>query len=264
MNNNNQQPPAGEESADAACSALPLPKALYSCKYCADEYSWPPDDLRWFQKVEGWVCENCWDEGDHGEPGIRLDKEIARQNAPALAQPDDHQQQDCSPFPWEPIPEWMFGKSAEARNALQNCGRVHPYTCGNNDCRKTTNQAPLRAVEDGWVCDHCGYTQSNTAIAVPGEESAETRLQPPAGALSAEVACSAEVAHGFMLPPGQDASSMPLWAEFSEYFERKEGFRPHPKDSGHKRLFEYYVEGAWRENQMGQNANNSTDRHESE
>lgn len=73
------------------------------------------------------------------------------------------QQQACSPLPWEPIPEWMFGKSVEARNALQNCGRVHPYTCGNNDCRKATNQAPLRAVEDGWVCDHCGYTQSNTA-----------------------------------------------------------------------------------------------------
>jgi ribosomal protein L37AE/L43A len=57
----------------------------------------------------------------------------------------------------------MFGKSVEARNALQNCGRVHPYTCENNDCRNTTNQDPLRAVEDGWICDHCGYTQSNTA-----------------------------------------------------------------------------------------------------
>lgn len=60
---------------------------------------------------------------------------------------------------FEPIPEWMFGHSVEARNALQNCGRMHPYTCGNNDCRKETNQAPLRAVEAGWVCDHCGYTQ---------------------------------------------------------------------------------------------------------
>lgn len=79
--------------------------------------------------------------------------------------PDELGAASCSPFPWEPIPEWMFGKSVEARNALQNCGRVHPYTCGNNDCRKTTNQAPLRAVEDGWVCDHCGYTQSNTANA---------------------------------------------------------------------------------------------------
>lgn len=77
--------------------------------------------------------------------------------------PDELGAASCSPFPWEPIPEWMFGKSVEARNALQNCGRVHPYTCGNNDCRKATNQAPLRAVEDGWICDHCGYTQPLTA-----------------------------------------------------------------------------------------------------
>lgn len=61
---------------------------------------------------------------------------------------------------WEEIPEWMYGKSVEARNALQNSGRVHPYTCGNTECRSTTNQAPLRAVEEGWVCDYCGYTQS--------------------------------------------------------------------------------------------------------
>ena len=59
----------------------------------------------------------------------------------------------------EPIPKWMFGNSIEARNALQNCGKIHPYTCGNNDCRKATNQAPLRAIENGWICDHCGYTQ---------------------------------------------------------------------------------------------------------
>lgn len=68
----------------------------------------------------------------------------------------------CAAFPWGPIPAWMHGKSVEARNALQNCGRVHPFTCGDNECRKTANQAPLRAVENGWVCDHCGYTQSNT------------------------------------------------------------------------------------------------------
>lgn len=60
-----------------------------------------------------------------------------------------------SVFPWDPIPEWMFGDSVEARNALQNCGRVHPYTCGNDSCRAT-----LRAVETGWICDHCGYEQS--------------------------------------------------------------------------------------------------------
>lgn len=61
---------------------------------------------------------------------------------------------------FEPIPEWMFGTSVEARNALQNCGKVHPYTCGNNECRKKTMGAPLLAVEGGWKCEHCDYTQN--------------------------------------------------------------------------------------------------------
>lgn len=55
---------------------------------------------------------------------------------------------------FEPILEWMFGNSIEARNALQNCGKVHPYTCGDPDCREV-----LRAVEGGWICEKCGYAQ---------------------------------------------------------------------------------------------------------
>lgn len=66
------------------------------------------------------------------------------------------------------VPEWMFGKSVEARNALQKSGRVHPYTCGNNRNDKahvdyaTENQldnGTLLAVENGWLCPVCGYTQ---------------------------------------------------------------------------------------------------------
>ena len=57
------------------------------------------------------------------------------------------------------IPEWMFGDSVEARNALQRSGAVHPYTCGNEECRRKTDQEPLLAVEGGWLCEHCGYTQ---------------------------------------------------------------------------------------------------------
>ena len=52
--------------------------------------------------------------------------------------------------PFDPVPEWMFGSSVEARNALQRSGKVHPYTCDNPDCRAT-----LRAVEDGWICEEC-------------------------------------------------------------------------------------------------------------
>ena len=54
---------------------------------------------------------------------------------------------------FQPLPNWMFGSSVKARNALQNSGRVHPYTCGGANCRKT-----LLAVEGGWTCT-CGYTQ---------------------------------------------------------------------------------------------------------
>jgi len=62
--------------------------------------------------------------------------------------------------PFDEIPPWMFGGSVLARNALQQCGRVHPYTCGNDACRTRTNQAPLLAVEGGWLCTHCGYRQT--------------------------------------------------------------------------------------------------------
>ena len=57
---------------------------------------------------------------------------------------------------FEPIPEWMFEDTIEAKNALQHCGRVHPYTCDNPDCRTT-----LRATADGWVCDLCNAEQPN-------------------------------------------------------------------------------------------------------
>lgn len=72
----------------------------------------------------------------------------------------------------EPIPEWMFGTSVESRNALQNCGRFHPYTCGGNrmddahrkyEAEHGGDFGQMVAVEepDGtrWRCPVCGYTQ---------------------------------------------------------------------------------------------------------
>ena len=47
---------------------LPIPKAIYPCNYCADDFSWPPEDLRWSEKIEAWVCSMCWDDDTHGEP----------------------------------------------------------------------------------------------------------------------------------------------------------------------------------------------------
>lgn len=61
----------------------------------------------------------------------------------------------------------IFAQSVDARNQLQHSGLVHPYTCGNDECRKSTNQAPLRAVEYGWICDHCGYTQPHKELVRP-------------------------------------------------------------------------------------------------
>ena len=68
--------PAGSDAP------LPIPKALYSCLECREEYSWPAEDLFWSAKCEAWICDNCWDHEGHGEPGIRLDREIKRQNTP--------------------------------------------------------------------------------------------------------------------------------------------------------------------------------------
>lgn len=68
----------------------------------------------------------------------------------------------------KPPPMWMFGSSVEARNALQNSGKVHPYTCRGNrtdEAHKAYarehggDYGQLVAVEDGWLCPVCGYTQ---------------------------------------------------------------------------------------------------------
>ena len=80
---------------------------------------------------------------------------------------------------FKPIPAWMFGSSVEARNALQQSGRVHPYTCGNDECRHKTNQAPLLAVEGGWLCEHCGYTQKLSRELETGDTLARFQKDRP-------------------------------------------------------------------------------------
>jgi hypothetical protein len=55
----------------------PLPDPLYACAYCADEYSWPPEDLFWSENTKSWVCDNCWEgvdehwEDDRTAPGYQ-------------------------------------------------------------------------------------------------------------------------------------------------------------------------------------------------
>lgn len=73
--------PAGSGSPPLPGSASRrIPLALYSCHHCAEDYSWPAEDLAWSNKLNEWVCENCWDDDVHGEPVIRLDAELKRQS----------------------------------------------------------------------------------------------------------------------------------------------------------------------------------------
>lgn len=58
-----------------------LPKALYGCIHCYTEHTWEADDLSWSEKLDNWVCFECWDKETHGEHGIRLDKHLAAENA---------------------------------------------------------------------------------------------------------------------------------------------------------------------------------------
>lgn len=60
----------------------PIPKALYPCALCLEDYSWPPEDLHWSEKVDAWICDNCWDEDEHGEPEMRLSDVLAASIAP--------------------------------------------------------------------------------------------------------------------------------------------------------------------------------------
>ena len=39
-------------------------------------------------------------------------------------------------------------------NEYQKSGRMHPFTCGTDDCR-----CDLIATEKEWVCPECDYTQ---------------------------------------------------------------------------------------------------------
>jgi ribosomal protein S27AE len=56
---------------------------------------------------------------------------------------------------------WAAGQVASL-NAYQKESRLHPFTCGESDCRAGAfpEQAALVAHEDGWRCPRCQYTQN--------------------------------------------------------------------------------------------------------
>lgn len=62
----------------------PIPEPLYPCAHeaCAEERTWPADDLFWSEKVEGWVCDICrCDDPTHEDEqtGSSLSDEIQAQ-----------------------------------------------------------------------------------------------------------------------------------------------------------------------------------------
>ena len=60
---------------------------------------------------------------------------------------------DC-PFAHQKIDATFTTEQVKALNDYQKSGRFHPFTCGTDDCR-----CDLIAVEEGWVCPECDYTQ---------------------------------------------------------------------------------------------------------
>ena len=63
---------------------LPIPEPLYSCNGCDTEYSWPAEDLAWYEGneeyEEGWYCNNCSDHyfDECQDPVIGLKEELDR------------------------------------------------------------------------------------------------------------------------------------------------------------------------------------------
>lgn len=59
----------------------PIPEALYSCHFCAEDVSWPSRDLVWVESVPGWVCGNCYDFDAMGPRDTTLADELAREGS---------------------------------------------------------------------------------------------------------------------------------------------------------------------------------------
>lgn len=50
-------------------------------------------------------------------------------------------------------------QQVEGLNWYQHHAPMHPFTCGKRDIGHPP-EAVLRATNEGWVCDHCTYTQA--------------------------------------------------------------------------------------------------------
>ena len=59
---------------------MKTPIPLFPCFHCSEDYSKPADELSWSGTIKGWVCDDCWEDEQHGKPVIRLDRELKRQD----------------------------------------------------------------------------------------------------------------------------------------------------------------------------------------
>ena len=57
----------GSSAKNELVKIKPIPQAVYPCRYCADEYSWPAADLFWSTIDKDWVCAQCWSDRDSHE-----------------------------------------------------------------------------------------------------------------------------------------------------------------------------------------------------
>jgi hypothetical protein len=76
---------------------------------------------------------------------------------------------DVSTAPWNEY-------DVQTLNLFQSSAILHPYTCGDELCRRSTMAAPLVAHPDGWRCQHCSYTQ-NWASSVMLDRGLLERMQ---------------------------------------------------------------------------------------
>jgi hypothetical protein len=53
----------------------PLPEPAYPCALCWEEFSTPAAKLFWSERLQGWCCDDCWDDVlKHQMPGNQIEK----------------------------------------------------------------------------------------------------------------------------------------------------------------------------------------------
>jgi hypothetical protein len=106
-------------------------------------------ELAYLQACQEGLGLSAWVNQAVEEKLVQLGKEAHRDAAGADRRPRRHR------APWTP-------EEVASLNGYQASGAGPRFTCGDNSCRepdRLAGRTVLRAAEDGWRCDSCGYTQ---------------------------------------------------------------------------------------------------------